>query len=257
MLPTPECVSLLVAHHSPIHASNPYKRRRRHASRHSPPSHTRGTPTVADPSSLALPPSPNLSSIETLPPSYSRRRRQEHRVLGEQSVRSPARAVSRCNCNTTVSSSSCTVGNILPPAARTHLVEHNAIQRPRSMVDQWWMPWGRKAGERWARAEVEAKGAQRPSASFQHTWSIDDDFCILEALVALLSQLVILEALVARYRRRLMGDTTTSSPSTPPPSPTRRRQPAGTVPFPLPRIYVSSSPLHCPMSTSLSTPRLQ
>jgi hypothetical protein len=44
---------------------------------------------------------------------------------------------------------------------------------------------------------VEAKGAKRPSAPFQRTWSIDDDFCILEALAVLLSQLVILEALAA------------------------------------------------------------
>jgi hypothetical protein len=60
-------------------------------------------------------------------------------------------------------------------------------------LDRWWMPRGRKGGERWARAEVEAKGAKRPSAPFQRTWSIDDDFCIPEALAALLSQLVILE----------------------------------------------------------------
>jgi hypothetical protein len=32
--------------------------------------------------------------------------------------------------------------------------------------------------------EVEAKGAKRPSAPFQRTWSIDDDFRILEALAA-------------------------------------------------------------------------
>jgi hypothetical protein len=162
--------------------------------------------------------------------------------------------LSRCNCNTTASSSSCTALEISFPQPHTH-ISSNATQF--NDLDQWWMPRGRKDGERWARAEVEAKSAKRPSASFQRTWSIDDDFRILEALAALLSQLVILEALTTRYQRRLMGDTATSSPSAPPPSPMRRRQPAGTVPFPLPRIYVSNSPLHCPMSTSLSTPRLQ
>jgi hypothetical protein len=92
-------------------------------------------------------PPPNLSAIETSPPSYSRRRRQEHRVLGERSARSPARAVSRWNCNgnaTASSSPSRTAPEIsFPP----HVVRISSNATQRNDLDRWWMPRGRKGGE--------------------------------------------------------------------------------------------------------------
>jgi hypothetical protein len=73
-----------------------------------------------------------------------------------------------------------------------------------------------------------------------------------------------MEALAARYRRRMMGDTTTADggysdivPLDPSSIPDAAAPACRYGSLPTPRIHVSSYPLHCPMSTTLSTPRLQ